>query len=472
VKYVSTRGEAPVLGFEDVLLTGLARDGGLYVPEAWPRLSPAEIAAMSGCSYEDVALRVMRPFIGAEIPEPELAEIIREAYASFSHRAVAPLVQTGPGHWILELFHGPTLAFKDVAMQVLARLMDRTLSRRGQRATIVGATSGDTGGAAIEAFRGRQAIDIFILFPHGRVSEVQRRQMTTAEEANVHAIAVDGTFDDCQNIVKALFNNLALRDELQLAGVNSINWARLMAQVVYYFSAGVALGAPARRVSFSVPTGNFGDVFAGYVAGQMGLAIDRLVIATNVNDILVRTLETGRYSPLGVTATHSPSMDIQISSNFERLLLELANRDSKRVRSLMGALGQGGFTLEPREHEAFRRTFSAARVDEAETLAEIRNVYRATSYIADPHTAVGIAGARKAMAGADRGDAAAPMVTLATAHPAKFPDAVREAIGHPPPTPSIVEQQRTRTERVTRLPADVSEIARFVGARTRAGRSA
>jgi threonine synthase len=472
VKYVSTRGEAPVLGFEDVLLTGLARDGGLYVPETWPRLTPAEIAGMAASSYEDVALRVMRPFIGGEIPEAELAAMIGEAYASFSHRAVAPLVQTAPNQWILELFHGPTLAFKDVAMQVLARLMDRTLARRGKRATIVGATSGDTGGAAIEAFRGRNAIDVFILFPHGRVSDVQRRQMTTPEESNVHAIAIDGTFDDCQNIIKAMFNNLGLRDELQLAGVNSINWARLMAQVVYYFSAGAALGAPARRLAFAVPTGNFGDVFAGHVAARMGLAVDRLVVATNVNDILARTVATGRYSPLGVTATSSPSMDIQISSNFERLLLELAGGDTKRVRSHMSSLGQGGFTLDANEHQSLRRNFSAARVDEAETLDEIRRLYRETKYIADPHTAVGIAGARKLIGVPGGIDPAVPTVMLATAHPAKFPDAVAKAIGHPPPPPPVIEAQRSKTERISRLPADVSVIARFVKERSRVGRPA
>jgi threonine synthase len=472
VKYVSTRGEAPVLGFEDVLLTGLARDGGLYVPETWPRLTPAEIAGMAASSYEDVALRVMRPFIGGEIPEAELAAMIGEAYASFSNRAVAPLVQTAPNQWILELFHGPTLAFKDVAMQVLARLMDRTLARRGKRATIVGATSGDTGGAAIEAFRGRNAINVFILFPHGRVSDVQRRQMTTPEEPNVHAIAVDGTFDDCQNIIKALFNNLGLRDELQLAGVNSINWARLMAQVVYYFSAGAALGAPARRLAFAVPTGNFGDVFAGHVAARMGLAVDRLVVATNVNDILARTVATGRYSPLGVTATSSPSMDIQISSNFERLLLELAGGDTKRVRSHMSSLGQGGFTLDANEHQSLRRNFSAARVDEAETLDEIRRLYRETKHIADPHTAVGIAGARKLIGVPGGIDPAVPTVMLATAHPAKFPDAVAKAIGHPPPPPPVIEAQRNKAERISRLPADVSVIARFVKERSRVGRPA
>ena len=467
MKYVSTRGQAPALGFEDVLLTGLARDGGLYVPDVWPHFTSAQIAALSGKSYEDVALTVMRPFIGGEIPDDALAAIIAEAYATFSHRAIAPLVQIAPNGWILELFHGPTLAFKDVAMQVLARLMDRALTRRATTATIVAATSGDTGGAAIEAFRGRQAIDIFVLYPHGRVSEVQRRQMTTPSEANVHALAIDGTFDDCQNLVKVLFNDHALRDGLRLAGVNSINWARLMAQIVYYFTAAVALGSPARRVSFAVPTGNFGDVFAGWGAARMGLPIDRLVIATNVNDILVRTLETGRYTPSGVTATTSPSMDIQISSNFERFLFEACGRDGSRIRAQMLALGQGqGFELSRDQHDALRANFAAARVDEAETTAQIRRLHAATGYVADPHTAVGLAAAHKVAC-----DPGIPLVHLATAHPAKFPDAVTGAIGSPPQAPPAVARQRSLPERITRLPNDRQAIVDFIKAQTRVGRT-
>ena len=468
MKYVSTRGSAPALGFEDVLLTGLARDGGLYVPDVWPRLTSAEIAALAGRSYEDVALEIMRPFIGGEIPNADLATIITDAYATFTHRAVAPLVQMAPNAWILELFLGPTLAFKDIAMQVLARLMDRTLTRRGTRATIIAATSGDTGGAAIEAFRGREAIDIFVLYPHGRVSDVQRRQMTTPTEANVHAVAIDGTFDDCQNLVKVLFNDHALRDTLGLAGVNSINWARLMAQIVYYFTAAVALGAPGRRVSFAVPTGNFGDVFAGWGAQRMGLPIDRLVIATNMNDILVRSLETGRYAPSGVTATLSPSMDIQISSNFERVLFEACGRDAARVHAQMAALAQGhGFDVTQAQLAALRGAFAAARVDESETIAEIRRLHRETGYIADPHTAVGIAAARKIA-----GDRAIPLIHLATAHPAKFPDAVATAIGALPGVPPIIDQQRTRPERTTRLPSDRTAIVDFIRAHARAGRTA
>ncbi len=462
MRYVSTRGSAPELGFEDVLLTGLARDGGLYLPEHWPQFTHADIAKMAGRSYESIALEVMRPFVGGEISDNELATIIDEAYAGFRHRAVAPLVQLGPSDWILELFHGPTLAFKDVAMQVLARLMDRTLARRKRRATIVGATSGDTGGAAIDAFRGRDTIDIFILYPHGRVSDVQRRQMTTPPDDNVHALAVDGTFDDCQDIVKALFNDLPLRDRLGLAGVNSINWARLLSQIVYYFTSAVALGAPERAVSFSVPTGNFGDVFAGFAAVSMGLPIERLVVATNVNDILVRTLETGVYEPRGVVATQSPSMDIQISSNFERLLFELSDRSAGRLNEQMSALKtEGRFALEPDELALMRQFFDAARTTEEQTLAEIRRIEADTGYLVDPHTAVGTAAARRVARDPD-----VPMITLAAAHPAKFPDAIMRAVGHPPPVPESVVRQGQLPERIEHVPADVAAIAAFIEART------
>ena len=461
MKYVSTRGKAPSLGFEDVLLTGLARDGGLYLPESWPQISRAEIARFAGQPYEDVALRVIRPFVGGEIDDASLAGLLRDAYATFRHRAVAPLVQIGPSDWVLELFHGPTLAFKDVAMQVLARLMDRALTRRGQRATIIGATSGDTGGAAVEAFRGREAIDIFILYPHGRVSDVQRRQMTTPSDSNVHALAVDGTFDDCQDIVKALFNDLALRDRLGLAGVNSINWARLVSQIVYYFTSAAALGAPERRVSFTVPTGNFGDIFAGYAAARMGLPVERLVVATNVNDILVRTLESGLYEPKGVVATHSPSMDIQISSNFERLLFELAGRSAARLNDEMSSLRETGrFALEHEELRLLRERFDAGRTSEGETIDEIRRLSRDAGYLADPHTAVGTAVARRVGR-----DASVPMITLATAHPAKFPDAIRKAVGHPPATPDTVALQAALPERINRVPAEAAAIAAFIEAR-------
>jgi threonine synthase len=338
--YVSTRGEAPILGFADVLLAGLARDGGLYVPSEWPQLSAETIRGFDDESYADVAEAVIAPFVGDAFAPDELRTMIREAYATFRHPAVAPLVQTGPNRFVLELFHGPTLAFKDVAMQLLARMMDRALMQRGERATIVAATSGDTGGAAIDAFKSCAWVDVFVLFPNGRVSDVQRRQMTTVDAPNVHAVAIDGNFDDCQALVKAMFNDHAFRDRQRLAAVNSINWARIVAQIVYYFTAAVSLGAPDRAVSFVVPTGNFGDIFAGWVAKRMGLPIERLVVATNSNDILARALETGRYEVKGVHPTSSPSMDIQVSSNFERLLFDAYDRDAGAVRGLMNSLTQ------------------------------------------------------------------------------------------------------------------------------------
>lgn len=346
LEYISTRGEAPALGFCDALLAGLARDGGLYVPREWPQLSKKDIRGFRGKSYQEIAFRVLLPFTNGEIPEEIFRSMIDEAYATFRHPAIVPLVQTGPNSFIMELFHGTTLAFKDVAMQLLARLMDYALAERGARATIVGATSGDTGGAAIDAFAGRDRTDIFILFPHGKVSPVQQRQMTSSTASNVHALAINGNFDDCQNLVKAMFNDAPFRDGVGLSGVNSINWARIMAQVVYYFTTAVALGSPDRKISFTVPTGNFGDIFAGYVAKQMGLPIDKLVVATNENDIMARTLKTGRYEMRAVKATTSPSMDIQISSNFERLLFEANGRDASRVRAAMESLKQSsGFDI-------------------------------------------------------------------------------------------------------------------------------
>ncbi len=463
LRYVSTRGQAPVLDFADVLLTGLAADGGLYVPETWPILSKSEIAALAGMSYAQAAERIMAPFVGASIEPQALKAMIADAYAQFRHPAVAPLVQIGPNDWILELFHGPTLAFKDVAMLLLARLMDHVLEKRGARATIVGATSGDTGGAAIEAFRGRARTDVFILFPDGRVSDVQRRQMTTAREDNVHALALSGNFDDCQAIVKGLFNDAGLRKQVALSGVNSINWARIVAQVVYYFTSAVALGAPHRPVSFTVPTGNFGDIFAGFVAARMGLPVERLVVATNVNDILARTLQTGRYEVRSVVATSSPSMDIQVSSNFERLLFEANGRDAVAVNRWMDGLKQSGsFTLDDKTLGEIRRHFDAARTDEAECARTIRRVLDEAGYLADPHTAVGIAASRQV-----RGSAEVPMITLSTAHPAKFPDAVEDAAGIRPGLPSWLSDLNEREERFTRLPADLAAVADHVRSSTR-----
>jgi threonine synthase len=464
VRYVSTRGEAPLLDFVAVMLAGLARDGGLYVPETWPVLAPETIAGLAGRPYAEVAVDVIRPFVGEAVPEADLARLAREAYDTFRHPAVVPLVQYGPNCFLAELFHGPTLAFKDLAMQFVARLMSHVLSLRGERATIVGATSGDTGGAAVEAFRGRPQVDVVVLFPHGRISEVQRRMMTTAADDNVHAIAIEGTFDDCQAIVKGLFNHHAFRDRVRLSGVNSINWTRIVAQVVYYFTAAVALGGPHRKVAFTVPTGNFGDVFAGYVAARMGLPVDRLVIATNVNDILVRTLANGAYELREVTATTSPSMDIQVSSNFERLLFDANGRNAAAVRAFMGSLAQSRrFLIDARALAEIRSLFSAGRADEEETAATIRTMRKETGYLLDPHSAVAVAVAEK-----ESRDPALPMIVLGTAHPAKFPDAVAAACGVTPALPDWLADLPSRPERVTVLPADQAAVERHILAASRA----
>ncbi len=461
MRYISTRGEAPTLDFADCLLAGLARDGGLYLPESWPEVSATEIADYAGKPFHTVAFDVIRRFTGGSIPDHVLAEATKDAYASFAHGAVTPLQQIGPNRFVLELFHGPTLAFKDVAMQLLARLMDYALERKGRRATIVGATSGDTGGAAIEAFRASKRSDVFILFPDGRVSDVQRRMMTTPTEAHIHAITVPGTFDDCQNLVKGLFNNLKFRDETALSGVNSINWARIVAQVTYYFVAAVALGAPHRRIAFSVPTGNFGDIFAGYVAKKMGLPIETLIIATNSNDILARTLATGVYEMAGVEATSSPSMDIQISSNFERLLFEASGRDAGAVQRMMASLKQSGaFTLPPAALEAIRAGFTAHRASEAEVAAAIRTTREKSAYVLDPHTATGIVAAEKAGL-----DPAIPLVVLATAAPAKFPEAMRALAGIEAPLPPRLAHLMSDPERMEPVANDPAALEAFIRAR-------
>jgi len=466
VRYVSTRGDAPPLGLVDVTLAGLARDGGLYVPENWPRLERETIAGFAGRPYAEVAVEVMRAFAGGAVADADLARMAREAYGAFRHPAVTPLKQIGAGTFILELFHGPTLAFKDLAMQFLARLIDHALASRGERATIAVATSGDTGGAAVEAFRGRSQVDLAVLFPNGRVSDVQRRMMTCAEDANVHALAIEGTFDDCQAIVKAMFNHHAFRDRVALAGVNSINFARIAAQVVYYFVAAVALGAPHRKVAFTVPTGNFGDIFAGYVAAQMGLPVERLTVATNVNDILVRALATGVYEVRDVVATASPSMDIQVSSNFERLLFEAHGRDPKPVRAAMAALAQSRrFSVAPAPLAAIGVWFTAGRASEAETAAAIRTTLRETGTLIDPHTAVAIAVAEK-----ENRDPAVPMVVLSTAHAAKFPDAVEAACGLRPSLPDWLGDLGQRRERVTVLPPEQAAVERLVLEVSRAAR--
>ncbi|MFZ1660772.1 MAG: threonine synthase [Paracoccaceae bacterium] len=461
MRYVSTRGQAPVLSFGEAMLTGLARDGGLYVPETIPQMTKADIAALAGLSYEDIAFRVMRPFVGDTFTDAEFRGAIDRAYAGFGHAARAPLVQLAPNHFLLELFHGPTLAFKDFAMQLIGQLFQIALARDGRRVTIVGATSGDTGSAAMEAFRGLENVDVFILYPHGRVSEVQRRQMTTPKETNVHALALDGDFDDCQSRLKDMFNDFAFRDGVGLAGVNSINWARVLAQVVYYFSSAVSLGAPHRKVSFTVPTGNFGDIFAGYIAKSMGLPIDKLVIATNQNDILHRCLTTGRYEMNGVKPSISPSMDIQISSNFERALFDAYGRDGKAVAALMDEMkGKGGFGVSQGALQWLRETFTSGRVSEDETSEEIRVEKAASGELLCPHSAVGVKVAKDQLG-------SVPMITLATAHPAKFPDAVEAATGIRPGLPPRMADLFDRSERVTRVANDLKAIETIVQERRR-----
>ncbi len=468
MRYISTRGEAPVLGFSEAMLAGLARDGGLYLPQTYPRLSAEAIAAFAGQPYAKVTEAVLAPFVGADFDMPTLRGMIAAAYAGFRHQAVAPLSQVEDNLFILELFHGPTLAFKDLAMQLLARMMEHALTRRGQHATIIGATSGDTGAAAIEAFRGLNNIDVVIFYPHERVSPVQRRQMTTVDGDNIHVVALEGTFDDCQAAVKALFNHAAFRQDYGLSGVNSINWARVLAQCVYYFTAAVALGAPHRPVSFAVPTGNFGDVLAGWIAKRMGLPVDRLVVATNSNDILVRALATGRYEMRGVHHTQSPSMDIEVSSNFERLLFEADGRDGAGLRGLMAGLKQsGGFTVPEAALAAIRRDFDAASASEEETSAEIARCWHRSSELVDPHTAVGLHAARARL----RADPATPMVVLGTAHAAKFPDAIERAIGLRPPLPAHLADLLGRSERFTVLPNEQVAVESFIRERVDPTRS-
>ena len=455
MQYISTRGQAPDLSFPDVLLTGLARDGGLYVPREWPQLSRDDLCALAGLSYPEAAARILLPFMD-DIEADELLAMARSAYADFADPSVVPLRQLSEGHWLMELFHGPTLAFKDVAMQLLGRLFDRELARRQQRITIVGATSGDTGSAAIEACRDREAIDIFILHPQGRVSEVQRRQMATVLSDNVHNIAIQGTFDDCQALLKGAFNDLAFRDEVTLSAVNSINWARVVAQVVYYITSAVALGAPNKAVSFAVPTGNFGCVFAGYGAAQMGLPIDKLIVATNRNDILHRFFQTGIYCTDAVVATQSPSMDVQVASNFERLLFDLTGREGALLRQQMGAVVEkGGFEVSPGALQQAHRLFLSHRVDEAATTATIGEVYREHGFAIDPHTAVGLRAARDLQPHG-------PVITLATAHPAKFPDAVEKACGLRPPLPDHMADLYEREERCAVLPNDLSVLQNYI----------
>lgn len=438
------------------MLTGLARDGGLYLPETIPAFTPGQIAEMDGLPYEEIAFRVVKPFTGGDFSDDELRSAIARAYQGFAHPARAPLTQLAPGHHLLELFHGPTLAFKDFAMQLIGQLFQIALARSGQRITIVGATSGDTGSAAIEAFRGLPNVDVFILFPHGRVSEVQRRQMTTPADSNVHALAVDGHFDDCQARVKDLFNDHDFRDTVGLAGVNSINWARVLAQVVYYFTAAASLGAPHRKVSFTVPTGNFGDIFAGSIARDMGLPIDRLVIATNQNDILDRALRSGEYRMGAVEPSISPSMDIQVSSNFERALFLAYGRDAGAVAQLMDELKSGGFTISQGALQALRERFDSGRASEDQTRDMIRTIRDETADVICPHTAVAVKVAR------EHCRPGVPMITLATAHPAKFPDAVQQATGIRPDLPPHMAGLFDLPERVTRVENDLGALKSLI----------
>ncbi len=459
MKYISTRGQAPALNFEEVLLAGLASDGGLYVPAQLPSFSSAEIAAMAGMSYPELALTIMRPFVDDCIGEQDLADMINDCYAQFRHGAVAPLVQLGANEWVLELFHGPTLAFKDFALQMLGRFLDYVLERQHRKVVIMGATSGDTGSAAIEGCRRCKNIDIFILHPYGRVSDVQRRQMTTVAGDNIHNIAVEGNFDDCQAMVKASFNDRSfLAEDRSLVAVNSINWARIMAQIVYYFYAAVALGAPTRKVAFSVPTGNFGDIFAGYLAHQMGLPIDQLIIATNRNDVLHRIMTTGTYARTSLHHTLSPSMDISVSSNFERLLFDLYDRDGAAIAELLERFQHEDITLSEQAMNRIRQLFDSQCVSDEETCALIAEVYAANEYLLDPHSAVGVKAARDC-----RRDASVPMVTLATAHPAKFPQAVAEAgVKELPGLPHHLADLFEREERYQVLANDLTAVQAFM----------
>lgn len=460
MKYVSTRGQAPTLGFGDVLLAGLASDGGLYVPEKLPTFSQEEIASWASLSYQELAFKVMWPFVEGEVPESEFKRMIDEAYAGFNHSAVAPMVQTDNNEWVLELFRGPTLAFKDFALQLLGRLMDYILGQRGEKLVIMGATSGDTGSAAIEGCRHSEHLDIFILHPYQRVSEVQRRQMTTVIDDNVFNIAVKGNFDDCQGMIKASFADQGFLKGAKLGAVNSINWARIMAQIVYYFSSALAVGGPHRKVSFSVPTGNFGDIFAGYLAKQMGLPIDQLVVATNQNDILHRTIATNDMSRQSLNVTLSPSMDIMVSSNFERLLFDAHGRDSAALADLMARFNAGDVTLNDEAWSFVKENFDSYKVDDTRTCEVISEVFQSTQYLLDPHTAIGLEAARQCWK-----DKSVPMITLATAHPVKFPEAVEKAGCDLPSLPEHMKDLFERDEAYEVIDNDLSAVQGFVADR-------
>lgn len=458
MRYISTRGQAPVLEFDDVLLAGLATDGGLYLPETWPQFEATDIRAMQNMSYTELAVRVMSPFLGGRIDESDFAALVEDSYREFAHSAIAPIKQLESDLWLMELFHGPTLAFKDYPMQLIGRLFDHVLTRRGERVTIVGATSGDTGSAAIEACRDRDAIEVFILYPHGRVSEVQRRQMTTVASKNVHCIAVEGTFDNCQDLVKAMFADENFREEMRLSAVNSINWARVAAQIVYYFYAAVSIGSPGRDVSFAVPTGNFGNIFAAYAAKACGLPVDQLIIGTNSNDILTRFFETGNLSLGEVHQSISPSMDIQVSSNFERFMFDLYGRDGAALASAMTEFrSDGTLSVGDNLHSTAQKTISAARLDDSQTMAEMKRLMETTGELIDPHTAIGIAAGRSR-----KRKGAAPVIAQAAAHPAKFPDAVKQATGVSPELPPHLSDLHQRPEHFEVLANDLPTIQEHV----------
>lgn len=458
MKYISTRGAAPVLEFDDVLLAGLARDGGLYVPESWPQFSPDKLRTLKSLSYPELAFEIIKPFVGGTIQDGDLKQILADAYSHFDTAEVAPLKQTGKNEYLLELFHGPTIAFKDMAMQFLGPMFDHVLKQKQQRVTIVGATSGDTGSAAIEACRDRDAIDIFILYPEGRVSDVQRKQMTTVKAENVHCIAVKGTFDDCQDMVKALFNDINFRDQWNLSAVNSINWARIVAQIVYYFWAALKAGAPDTSVSFAVPTGNFGNVFAGYAASQMGLPVQKFIVGSNSNDILTRFFASGTMEMSGVNPTISPSMDIQVSSNFERLLFDLFERDGDAVKTAIdGFRSSGTFNVTKEQHEKAGQLFQAYCFDDDETKSMIATFLAETGELLDPHSAIGVAAAQAAGRHPDH-----PVISLATAHPAKFPDAVKAASGQHPGLPAHMADLFDRDEKTDTIDNDLDKVREHI----------
>jgi len=463
VKYISTRGNAPALSFEDVLLTGLAPDGGLYVPETLPRFTQETIQSWAGLPYSELAFQVMFPFVEGSIPKDDFKMMISDTYSVFDHEAVAPLVQLGANEWVLELFRGPTLAFKDFALQLLGRLLDYVLKKRDERVVILGATSGDTGSAAIEGCKHCDNVDIFILHPHNRVSDVQRKQMTTVQGNNVFNIAIEGNFDDCQQMVKDSFNDQSFLNGTRLVAVNSINWARIMAQIVYYFSSSLALGGPHRSVAYSVPTGNFGDIFAGYLARNMGLPINQLIVATNKNDILHRFISKNYYQLEPLHHTLSPSMDIMVSSNFERLMFDLYGRDGKALSEQMDAWKTKSSAIEAHRWKAARQLFDSCSVDDDATCEMIKEVFDQTEYVLDPHTAIGVKAARTC-----RRDNSLPMVTLATAHPVKFPEAVEQSgIGIVPELPLHLKDLYEREEKYSVLPKDLDAVHQYVVSKMR-----